>query len=57
MIIDTTNRTPSESLDEMLVKSEPLITDGELAMRAIPIPDGEYEVRYKNGVRKMDKQR
>ena len=57
VIIDTTNRTPTESLDEMLVKSEPLITDGELAMRTIPVPDGEYEVRYENGVRKMDKRR
>ena len=52
--IDTTGKTPGESLDEILLKSEPLITDGELAMRAIPIPDGEYEVRYENGVRKME---
>lgn len=51
--IDTTGKTPEESLDEMLLKSEPLVTDGEMAMRALPVPDGDFEVRYENGVRKM----
>jgi len=50
--IDTTDKTPEESLDEILLKSEPLITDGELAMRAMPVPSEKYEVRYENGVRK-----
>ena len=52
VIIDTTGKTPQESLDELLLKSEPLITDGELAMRALAVPDGEYDVRYEKGIRK-----
>ncbi len=51
--IDTTDKTPQESLDELLALSEPLITQAELAIRALPVPDGDYEVRYENGVRKM----
>ena len=50
--LDTTGKTPAESLDELLLLSEPLVTAGEVAMRAIPVPDGEYEVVYENGVRK-----
>ena len=50
--LDTTGKTPAESLDELLLRSEPLVTAGEVAMRAIPVPDGEYEVIYENGVRK-----
>jgi hypothetical protein len=53
IVIDTTDKTPQESLDELLVLSEPLITFGELAIRAMPIPDGDYEVKYENGTRKM----
>jgi hypothetical protein len=51
--LDTTDRRPEESLDELLLKSEPLVTDGELAMRAMAVPNGDYEVRYENGVRTM----
>ena len=51
--LDTTDKTPAESLDELLLKSEPLITAGEVAMRALSIPDGEHEVVYENGVRKL----
>lgn len=51
--LDTTGKSPKASLDELLLKSEPLITDGELAMRAMPVPEGEYEVRYENGVRRL----
>jgi hypothetical protein len=32
--------------------SEPLVTMGELAMRAMDVPQGEYEVVYEKGVRK-----
>lgn len=53
IVLDTTDRTPQESFDELLLRSEPLITAGELAMRCIPVPEGDYEVRYENGVRKM----
>jgi hypothetical protein len=50
--IDTTGKSPSESLDELLLKSEPLITQGELALRSLPVPDTDYEVVYENGVRR-----
>ena len=53
VVIDTTDKTPEESLDELLFVTEPLVTFGELALRALPIPDGDYDVRYENGVRKM----
>ena len=52
-MVDTTGKTPQESLDDLLTLSEPLITQEELAIRAIPVPEGAYEVRYENGVRKM----
>lgn len=51
--LDTTGKTPRESLDELLLLSEPRITAGELALRALPVPAGEYEVRYEGGVRRM----
>ena len=51
--IDTTDKTPEESLDELLLRSEPLITQAELAIRSLPVPEGEYEVRYENGVRRL----
>ena len=51
--LDTTNRTPRQSLDELLLKSEPMITPGELAIRTMGVPDGDYEVVYENGVRKI----
>jgi hypothetical protein len=51
--IDTTDSTPQQSLDELLLKSEPLITQGELALRQLPVPDGPYDVVYENGVRRM----
>ena len=50
--LDTTGKTPQESLDELLTKTDPLVTAGEQAMRAIPIPEGDYEVRYEGGVRR-----
>ena len=52
IVLDTTDKTPTESLDELLLLSEPLITFGELAVRAMDVPDSDYEVRYENGVRK-----
>ena len=51
--IDTTDKTPQQSLDELLLKTEPLITQGELALRHLPVPDGPYDVLYENGVRCM----
>ena len=51
--LDTTDQTPQESLDELLRLSERLVTAGEVAMRALPVPEGEFEVRYENGVRKV----
>ncbi len=53
VVIDTTDKTPQESLDELLLLTDPLVTYGELALRSLPIPDGDYDVRYENGVRKM----
>jgi len=53
VVLDTTDKTPQESLDELLLLSEPLIPPGEVALRAMPIPDEGYEVRYENGVRRM----
>ena len=52
--LDTTNKTPSESLDELLLLSEPLITFGELAIRSMPVSDMPYQVNYENGIRKFD---
>ena len=52
IVLDTTEKTPQESLDELLLLSEPLITFGELAVRAMDVPAAPYEVRYENGVRK-----
>ena len=54
IVLDTTDKTPSESLDELLLLSEPLITFGELAIRSIPVPNVPYEVRYERGIRKME---
>ena len=51
--LDTTDSTPQQSLDELLLKSEPLITQGELALRHLPVPDQPYDVEYNNGVRRM----
>ena len=53
VVIDTTDKTPEESLDELLLVTDPLVTFGELALRSLPIPDGDYDVKYENGVRKM----
>ena len=53
VLLDTTGKTPQDSFDELLLLTEPLITPGELAARALPIPDGDYDVIYENGVRKM----
>ena len=51
VVLDTTGKTPQESFDELLELSEPKITMGELAVRAMEVPAGEYEVVYENGVR------
>lgn len=53
IVLDTTDKTPSESLDELLLLSEPLITFGELAIRMMDVPDIPYHAKYENGVRKM----
>ena len=53
IVLDTTDKTPTESLDELLLLSEPLITFGELAVRAMNVPESDYQVCYENGVRKM----
>lgn len=52
IVLDTTDKTPAESLDELLLLSEPLITFGELAIRTMPVPDVPYRVVYENGIRK-----
>ena len=51
--VDTTGRTPEQSLDEILLKSEPMVTFGELALRALPVPGGKQQVVYRNGVRTL----
>ena len=53
VLLDTTGKTPQESFDELLGLSEPKVTMGELALRAMAVPEGEYEVVYEHGVRKM----
>ena len=53
IVLDTTEKTPTESLDELLLLSEPLVTFGELAVRAMEVPETDYQVRYENGVRKI----
>ena len=53
IVLDTTGKTPTESLDELLLLSESLVTFGELAVRAMDVPDTDYQVRYENGVRKI----
>ena len=49
--LDTTNKSPKESLDELLIKTEPLVTDGEMAMRAISVPKNDFKVYYEDGIR------
>ena len=51
--LDTTGKTPQQSLDELLLATERLITTAELTMRSLAVPDDEYQVRYEGGVRKM----
>jgi hypothetical protein len=53
VVLDTTGKTPEQSFDELLLLSEPLVTMGELAMRAMDVPDKDYEVVFEKGVRKM----
>ena len=53
VVLDTTDKTPQESFDELLTLSEPLVTMGEVALRATEIPEGDYEVKYVNGMRRM----
>ncbi len=54
IVLDTTDKTQAESLDELLLLSEPLITFGELAVRAIEVPTVPYQVCYEDGIRKME---
>lgn len=54
IVLDTTDKSPSESLDELLLRTDPLITFGELAIRAMVVPNEPYKVQYENGVRIMD---
>ena len=51
--LDTTGKTPQQSLDELLLATEGMVTAAELAMRSLPLPEGEYDVRYEGGVRQM----
>ena len=51
--LDTTGKTSAQSLDELLLATEHMITTAELAMRSLAVPDNEYQVRYEGGVRKM----
>ena len=53
IVLDTTDKTPQQSLDELLTLSEPTISTAELALRTVPVPDGECEVHYEDGVRKL----
>ena len=53
IVLDTTEKSSQESLDELLGKTESLITIGELAMRSLSLPEGDYRVEYENGVRQM----
>ena len=50
VVLDTTDKTPQQSFDELLALSRPKITMGELAVRGMAVPEGE--VVYENGVRK-----
>ena len=54
IVLDTTEKSPSESLDELLLLSEPLITFGELAIRMMDVPNVPYNVKYENGVRNIE---
>ena len=38
IVLDTTDKTPEESFDELLLQSEPLVTMGELAVRNMEVP-------------------
>ena len=53
VLLDTTGKTPQQSLDELLLLTEPYATTGELAVRMMTVPDGEFDVVYENGLRKM----
>ena len=53
VLLDTTDKTPEQSLDELLLLTEPFATPGELAVRSMPVPDGDFDVVYENGIRKM----
>ena len=38
---------------EQELLTEPLVTPGEVALRALPVPEGECEICYENGIRKV----
>ena len=52
VILDTTGKTPEQSLDELLSATEPLVPPAEIAIRSLPLPEGEFDVRYEGGVRR-----
>jgi hypothetical protein len=51
--LDTSGKTPQESLDDLLLITEPLVSAGELAVRSLPAVEDNFEIRYENGVRKV----
>ncbi len=53
VVLDTTDRTQQQSLDELLLLTDPFATPGELAVRCMPVPGGDFDIVYENGVRKM----
>ncbi len=53
VVLDTTDKTPTQSFDELLLASDPLVSIGELALRSLPVPDGPTEVCYRDGVRHL----
>ena len=53
VVLDTTGKTPEQSLDELLLLTEPFATAGELAVRSMLVPSDDFDIVYQNGVRKM----
>ena len=51
--LDTTGKTPQESLDELLLITEPLVSSGEMAVRSLPPMEEDMEIRYENGIRQL----
>ena len=51
--LDTTGKTPQESLDELLLITESLVSSGEMAVRSLPPMEDDLEIRYENGIRQL----